>query len=135
MRKAKRNYALEYIRTGLTVMAEALGPSRAAALAAHAGRLVGMQLGPGTARLLGVDGDDPAAAARLLAALASAEGDDARWRSDGVTSAPNAGRDGAGGDRLIYKNKYKYLSWMPVIVIDKPKRLGYLGGMLSLSPA
>lgn len=82
--KAKRNYALEYIRTGLTVLAEALGPSRATDLAAHAGRLIGMQIGPGTAALLGVDGDDPAAAARLLTALAEAEGDTARWRPDGA---------------------------------------------------
>jgi hypothetical protein len=82
-RKAKRNYALEYVRTGLTVLAEAMGPSRAADLAAHAGRLIGMQLGPGTARLLGVEGEDPAAAARLLAALAGAEGDTACWRTDG----------------------------------------------------
>jgi hypothetical protein len=82
--KAKRNYALEYTRTGLTVLAEALGPSEASALAAHAGRLVGMQLGPEVARLLEVEGDDPTAAARLLAALAGAEGDVARWRQDGA---------------------------------------------------
>ena len=81
--KAKRNYALEYVRTGLTVLAEALGPARAAALAAHAGRLIGLQLGPGTARLLGVEGNEPVAAARLLTALANAEGDAARWRADG----------------------------------------------------
>jgi hypothetical protein len=82
--KAKRNYALEYTRTGLTVLAEALGPSEATALAAHAGRLVGLQLGPEVARLLGVEGDDPVAAARLLAALAVAEGDGARWLPDGA---------------------------------------------------
>jgi hypothetical protein len=82
--KAKRNYALEYTRTGLTVLAEALGPSEAASLASHAGRLVGMQLGPEVARLLGVEGDDPAAAAGLLTALAVAEGDNARWCPDGA---------------------------------------------------
>lgn len=82
--KAKRNYALEYTRTGLTVLAEALGPSEATALAAHTGRLVGMQLGPEVARLLGIEGDDAVVAARLLAALAAAEGDGARWRPDGT---------------------------------------------------
>ncbi len=82
-RKAKRNYALEYVRTGLTVLAEAIGPSRAAGLAAHAGRLIGMQIGPMAARLLEVEGEDPAAAARLLTALALAEGDTARCRPDG----------------------------------------------------
>jgi hypothetical protein len=82
--KAKRNYALEYTRTGLTVLAEALGPSDAGALASHAGRLVGMQLGPEVARLLRVEGSDPNAAARLLVALAVAEGDTARCREDGT---------------------------------------------------
>lgn len=82
--KAKRNYALEYTRTGLTVLAETLGPSNATSLAVHAGRLVGMQLGPEVARLLGVSGDDHAAAAQLLVALAAAEGDRARWRTDGA---------------------------------------------------
>jgi hypothetical protein len=81
--KAKRNYALEYTRTGLTVLAATLGPSEAGALASHAGRLIGMQLGPEVARLLGVEGDDPAAAARLLVALAAAEGDVARSYQDG----------------------------------------------------
>lgn len=82
--KAKRNYALEYTRTGLTVLAEALGPSDAGALASHAGRLVGMQLGPEVARLLRVEGGDPNAAARLLVALAVAEGDTARCHVDGA---------------------------------------------------
>ena len=90
--KAKRNYALEYTRTGLTVLAEALGPSEASSLASHTGRLVGMQLGPEVARLLGVEGADPAAAARLLTALAVAEGDTARWRADGTGAVVD--RDG-----------------------------------------
>jgi hypothetical protein len=90
--KAKRNYALEYVRTGLTVLAEALGPSRAAGLASHAGRLIGMQLGPQVAGLLGVEGDDPAAAARVLVALAEAEGDTARCAPDG--SGAIVDRDG-----------------------------------------
>ena len=80
--KAKRNYALEYTRTGLTVLAEVLGPADATFLASRAGRLVGMQLGPEVARLLKVTGDDPAAAAQLLVALAAAEGDAARWHED-----------------------------------------------------
>jgi hypothetical protein len=81
--KAKRNYALEYTRTGLTVLAALLGPSEAAFHGAHAGKLVGMQLGPAVAALLEIEGNDPAAAARLLVALAEAEGDAARWRGDG----------------------------------------------------
>lgn len=85
--KAKRNYALEYTRTGLTVLAEMLGPSEAAFLGAHTGKLIGMQLGPTVATLLGVDGGDPAAAARLLVALAMAEGDVARSHEDGDGAA------------------------------------------------
>ena len=42
-----------------------------------------MQLGPEVARLLGVEGEDAASAAELLAALAVAEGDTARWHADG----------------------------------------------------
>ncbi|MEL0047827.1 MAG: hypothetical protein VW867_04200 [Gammaproteobacteria bacterium] len=41
--KANRNYAVEYIRNGITALAEVVGPARAKELGMRAGRLTGLQ--------------------------------------------------------------------------------------------
>ena len=53
--KAERNYAMEYIRSGLPRLAEIFGPAEAAHLGRVTGRLVGAQLYKETAALLGVE--------------------------------------------------------------------------------
>lgn len=73
--KANRNYAMEYIRTGLPRLAEMLGPAEAAYLGRVTGRLIGAQLYRETADLLGVAGDDAMSFARWMAGIAEGEGD------------------------------------------------------------
>lgn len=75
--KAERNYAMEYIRSGLPRLAEVFGEAEAAHLGRVTGRLIGAQLYRETAHLLGVSGDDALAFGRWLAALSAAEGDGA----------------------------------------------------------
>ncbi len=52
--KAERNYAMEYIRSGLPRLAEIFGPAEAGHLGRVTGRLVGAQLYRETAALLGI---------------------------------------------------------------------------------
>ncbi len=81
--KAERNYAMEYIRSGLPRLAEVFGPAEAAHLGRVTARLIGAQLYHETAELLGVGGDGPEDFAAWLVALAEAEGDSARTERDG----------------------------------------------------
>lgn len=75
--KANRNYAMEYVRTGLPLLTELFGPSDGEHLGRHAGRLIGAQRHRAFAAGLGLErqADGPAGFARLLAAMAEAEGD------------------------------------------------------------
>ncbi len=74
--KASRNYAMEYIRSGLPRLAEIFGPAEAAHLGRVTGRLVGAQLYRETAALLGIDaGSGAEGFGRFMAALAAGEGD------------------------------------------------------------
>ena len=75
--KAERNYAMEYIRSGLPLLAAIFGEAEAAHLGRVTGRLVGAQCYRELAGLLAVDGSDAAAFATWMARLAKAEGDDA----------------------------------------------------------
>jgi hypothetical protein len=81
--KAERNYAMEYIRTGLPRLVELLGPAEAAYLGRAAGRLIGAQMYRETAWLLGCVNAGPEGFARYMAGLASGEGDEARISHDG----------------------------------------------------
>ena len=82
--KAERNYAMEYIRSGLPRLAETFGPAEAGHLGRVTGRLIGAQLYRETAELFGTAGDGPDAFAAWLVALAKAEGDDASIEHDGA---------------------------------------------------
>jgi hypothetical protein len=75
--KAERNYAMEYIRSGLPRLAEIFGPAEAGHLGRVAGRLVGAQLYRETAALLGVKAGDAQAFADYIVRLAGGEGDPA----------------------------------------------------------
>ena len=75
--KAARNYAMEYVRSGLPRLAEVFGPAEAAHLGRVTGQLVGAQMYHATAAGLDVAGNDLAAFGRWLVAWAHAEGDTA----------------------------------------------------------
>ena len=75
--KAERNYAMEYIRSGLPRLAEIFGPAEAAHLGRVTGRLVGAQLYQETAALLGIDARGAEAFGAFMVGLAAGEGDSA----------------------------------------------------------
>jgi hypothetical protein len=81
--KAERNYAMEYIRSGLPRLAEIFGPAEAAHLGNVAGRLVGAQLYTETAGHLGVEAGGAEAFGRFMVGLAAGEGDEATVAKDG----------------------------------------------------
>ena len=81
--KAERNYAMEYIRSGLPRLAEIFGPAEAAHLGRVTGRLVGAQLYKETAALLGVEAGGVQAFGNYMARLAAGEGDAATVSQDG----------------------------------------------------
>jgi hypothetical protein len=77
--RARRNYAMEYIRSGLPRLAEIFGPAEAAHLGRVTGRLIGAQLYRETAATLGAEaGSGAEGFARFMVALAAGEGDAAR---------------------------------------------------------
>jgi hypothetical protein len=82
--KAERNYAVEYIRSGLPRLAEIFGPAEAAHLGRTAGRLIGAQLYRETAGALGIEPGGPASFASFMIGLAHGEGDWAEISSDGA---------------------------------------------------
>ena len=75
--KAERNYAMEYIRSGLPRLAEIFGPAEAGHLGRVTGRLVGAQLYRETAGLLGIASGGAEAFGAFMMRLAVGEGDEA----------------------------------------------------------
>jgi hypothetical protein len=75
LRKAHRNYAMEYVRTAIPAAIQIFGAAEATNLVGLAARLVGMQFHEEVARAAGVEGRDAAAFAAWLAAVAAAQGD------------------------------------------------------------
>lgn len=84
--RARRNYAMEYIRSGLPRLVELFGEAEAGHLGRVTGRLIGAQLYRETADLLGVDGTGAPAFAAWMAGIAAGEGDAARVELDGATA-------------------------------------------------
>jgi hypothetical protein len=79
IKKAKRNYALAYVRTAIPAAIQLWGAEEATALLGLTGKLIGMQLYRQTAEAL------PAADfAGFMVALARAQGDDAEMVAPGV---------------------------------------------------
>jgi hypothetical protein len=81
--KAERNYAMEYIRSGLPRLVEIFGPAEAAHLGRVTGRLVGAQLYKETAALLGVGPGGAQAFGQFMVGLAAGEGDAAAAEAQG----------------------------------------------------
>lgn len=84
--KANRNYAMEYIRNALPIMAEIFGPAEAGQLGRITGKLIGMQFYDEMAAVLGPVEPGPAGFAKLFAGLAAGQ-DDACEIDFGQTSA------------------------------------------------
>lgn len=73
--KANRNYAMEYIRNALPILAEIFGPAEAAQLGRGAAKLIGMQFYDEMVAALGPVAPDAGGFARLFAALAAGQDD------------------------------------------------------------
>jgi hypothetical protein len=81
--KAERNYAMEYIRSGLPRLVEIFGPAEAGHLGRVTGRLIGAQLYRETADLLGVAQGGVEAFGTYMMRLAAGEGDEAEVARQG----------------------------------------------------
>jgi hypothetical protein len=73
--KANRNYSMNFTRALLSQSAALFGPAEAAYYGGVTGQLIGMQFYDETRALLGIAGDDAAAFAQYLAAMARAHDD------------------------------------------------------------
>ena len=82
--KAGRNYAMEYVNTGLPLLTELFGPSDGGYLGRHTGRLIGAQGYRAMAESFGLKPSAGGAEgfAHLLKAMAAAEGDAAEISQD-----------------------------------------------------
>jgi hypothetical protein len=80
--KARRNYAMEYIRSGLPRLVELFGPAEAAHLGRVTGHLIGAQLYRETAALLGIEAGGAQAFGQFMVRLAAGEGDAAEMSAD-----------------------------------------------------
>ncbi len=83
--KVERSYAMEYVRSLLPSMHELFGADEAGALVGRAARLIGLQYYDEIAALLGVHGNGTEDFARLLGALAAAQGEDVEVEGAAVT--------------------------------------------------
>jgi hypothetical protein len=84
LRKAHRNYAMDYVRTGLPELIALLGPADGGALGNLAGQLIGRQYYRQVQATLGATGAGAGGFAAVLAALASAQDDRCEVRRDGA---------------------------------------------------
>jgi hypothetical protein len=91
--KVERSYAMEYVRSMLPSALALFGAADAGALIERTARLIGLQYYDETAPALGVTGNDAASFARLLGALAAAQGETIEVQGDTVVQH---------GHRLLY---------------------------------
>jgi len=81
--KIVRNYAMDYVRTILPVLAETFGEAEARHLGGVTGTLIGMQYYFETAELLGIKGNGPEDFADYLVGMGQAQDDRVEWTRDG----------------------------------------------------
>lgn len=74
--KANRNYAMEYVRNGMSALSEVIGRERAVQHAKKAARLTGLQNYASMADVVGAVDGGPSEAASFLAAMFAGMGDD-----------------------------------------------------------
>lgn len=75
LRKANRNYSMNFTRALLTESAALFGPAEATHFGNITGMLIGMQYYEETAKTLGISGNDAAAFGAYLVAMAAAQDD------------------------------------------------------------
>jgi len=80
LEKANRNYALDYIRNGLSTLAGVIGEADTRELAGRAARLIGLQYFPETAAMIGAVDGDLNDAAGYLCAMFGGMGDEVTMR-------------------------------------------------------
>jgi len=80
--KAYRNYAMEYIRNGLPLLLELLGPAEGRQLGHLCGTQIGMQCYDDVTRRLNITGGDAATFLKVFETLLRASGDDVRRKHD-----------------------------------------------------
>ena len=83
LRKALRNYAMQYVRNILPEMVRLFGPDEARHLGHVTGKLIGMQYYAETAELLGVADRSAEAFGGFLAGMGHAEGNETDTHRDG----------------------------------------------------
>ena len=84
--KANRNYAIEYVRTGLPRLVEMFGPAEGGYLGRIALTQIGAQFWSQTKAGLGIEGEGPEAFGRFMAAISAAEDDPCEvWTEGGST--------------------------------------------------
>jgi len=82
LRKALRNYAMEYVRSALPELVNLLGPAEAAWLGGLTGRLIGMQYYAQTSALVGGTGNGATGFAEYFVRMGAAQGDRLEWGRD-----------------------------------------------------
>ena len=92
VRKALRNYAMEYVRNVLPEMVALFGPGESANLGWFTGKLIGMQYYAEIADLLGIRASSPEAFADMVTRLGRGQGDDTSWtNADGAVTIRQSG--------------------------------------------
>jgi hypothetical protein len=84
--KANRNYAMDYVRNGLTTLQEVIGPLEASELGRLAARLIGQQYFAETAEMIGAVDGDVSDAADYLARMFEGMGDEVEIAEAGGTA-------------------------------------------------
>lgn len=84
--KANRNYAVEYIRNGMSALTEVIGRDRTLELAKKAARLTGLQQYPHLAGMVDAEDHGPKEAAAFLVKMMTGMGDTCEIEQDGVTN-------------------------------------------------
>jgi hypothetical protein len=83
LRKANRNYAMDYVRTGLIALVDQLGEEEGRRLGRLAGEIIGRQYYRALQEILGAEPVTAAGFAAFMAAMAKAQGDDVETARDG----------------------------------------------------
>jgi hypothetical protein len=83
LRKAQRNYAMDYVRTGLIALVDLLGAEEGGGHGRLAAEIIGRQFYRALQDILGAESETAAGFAAFLATMATAQGDAAEVADDG----------------------------------------------------
>jgi len=100
LRKAHRNYAMDYLRTALPVAIELFGPAEGGHLAGLSARLIGMHYHDRVVALVGDPGEGAQGFARLLSTVLAGQGDPVETECQLATTSEGGRGGGSAGERL-----------------------------------